>query len=278
MKNNTCFDNIYSFVFVTICILMLVVSGVLIMEYLFLQEQAQRLVLLQDEYHTYIQAYREWWEATYGNEGLKDHFNVVNRDMTYLRDCAISFGQKNNIPAVLGLAHNWYVCPWEYAPTLAQQQPKAKKRSLRNRRTGGPTGQYHGISLRWPIEQSQFWISSPFGPRKKKDGSWAFHYGIDMAALKGTVVHACAPGVVIETSYALHGYGKSIVLKHDTQYRTRYAHLNTILVQRGQKILAGDPIGRVGDTGSVRGINASHLHLEVLDPFGKRINPRYILR
>ena len=61
--------------------------------------------------------------------------------------------------------------------------------------------QYRSFTLSWPIDRSQFWLSSKFGPRKKKnDKAWGFHHGIDLAAFKGTAVHAAAKGIVIETS------------------------------------------------------------------------------
>ncbi len=127
----------------------------------------------------------------------------------------------------------------------------------------------------WPIERSKFWLSSLFGPRKKPKG---FHNGIDMAALKRTPVKAAAAGVVDQVYEDPVGYGKTIVIKHDNTYKTRYAHLDSMLVKVGQSVQAGMLIGRVGDTGNVRkqGRDASHLHFEVYE-LGKRVNPLYFL-
>jgi len=133
------------------------------------------------------------------------------------------------------------------------------------------------INISWPLERSSFWISSYFGPRKKPGGGTKFHYGIDMAALKGTPVYAAAGGDIIEADYA-RGYGNTIVVKHSATYQTRYAHLHKILVEVGKKVKKGDCIGQVGDTGSVRksGSDASHLHFEVYAA-GKKVNPmRYL--
>lgn len=281
MNDTNYFSSLQALLYMSI-VGMIIVAGFLITEYVFFKEQAARLLLLQDEYQTYIQAYREWWETQHpGSVGKQSDgvsFNVVNRDIAYLKECAASFGKEHNIPAVLGIIQDWYVNPGEWV-ARPEKKPQLKRagRSFKQPVTG--TFYNRDLSMRWPIERSLFWISSPFGPRKKKDGSWGFHYGIDMAALKGTLVHACAQGVVVETSYSPYGYGKSVVLLHEKKYRTRYAHLDTILVQEGQRVRMGDTIGRVGDSGAVRGKrDASHLHLEVLDPFGKRINPRYILK
>ena len=127
----------------------------------------------------------------------------------------------------------------------------------------------------WPIERSKFWLSSLFGPRKKPKG---FHHGIDMAALKRTPVKAAAAGVVDQVYEDPVGYGKTIVIKHDDTYKTRYAHLDSMLVKVGRQVQAGTLIGRVGDTGNVhkQGRDASHLHFEVYE-LGKRVNPLYFL-
>jgi murein DD-endopeptidase MepM/ murein hydrolase activator NlpD len=130
----------------------------------------------------------------------------------------------------------------------------------------------------WPIDRSRFWLSSFFGPRRKKNGTMGFHYGIDMAALKGTSVMAAAPGTVVEARYDA-GYGNTIVLAHNGKYKTRYAHLDSIFVKVGQRVQRGSLIGTVGNTGYVRsafGKDPSHLHFE-LYMFGKKVNPMHFL-
>ena len=74
------------------------------------------------------------------------------------------------------------------------------------------------------------------------------------------------------------GYGNMIVIEHNSKYRTRYAHLDKILVRIGTKVAQNDRIGKVGDTGFIRkkGRDGSHLHFEVL-AFGKQMNPLYVL-
>ena len=63
-----------------------------------------------------------------------------------------------------------------------------------------------------------------------------------------------------------------------SKYRTRYAHLDKILVKVGKKVSQNQCIGKVGDTGFIRkkGRDGSHLHFEVL-AFGKQMNPLYVL-
>lgn len=136
-------------------------------------------------------------------------------------------------------------------------------------------------SFVWPIERSSFWLSSKFGSRKKDNGSWGYHYGIDMAAPKGTPVMTAASGFIIEACYSTKGYGKTVVVVHNNKnYQTRYAHLDAVYVKVGQKVKQGMCIGAVGDTGFVRGENggknAYHLHFEVKKN-GEHIDPLCVL-
>jgi murein DD-endopeptidase MepM/ murein hydrolase activator NlpD len=117
-------------------------------------------------------------------------------------------------------------------------------------------------------------MSSPFGPRKNPNGSYGFHTGIDLAAVRGTPVKAATSGVVLQAG-CYKGYGNMVLLKHDYNVKTRYAHLSKIDVSVGQSVDRGDIIGRVGNTGHVRrrrGRDGSHLHFEVYVA-GKRVNP-----
>jgi murein DD-endopeptidase MepM/ murein hydrolase activator NlpD len=99
------------------------------------------------------------------------------------------------------------------------------------------------------------------------------HYGVDFAAPKGTPVKSVAPGIILNTTNSNIGFGKCILIKHDNNIITRYAHLSKILVKIGQKVETGKIIGLVGATGNTRGINdPSHLHLELFID-GIRYNP-----
>jgi septal ring factor EnvC (AmiA/AmiB activator) len=129
------------------------------------------------------------------------------------------------------------------------------------------------LLLHWPIDRHEFWLSSPFGMRRRPGGGYSFHYGLDMAAVKGCLVHAAADGVVIEAKRS-GGYGNMVIIAHNQKYKTRYAHLDSIGVRVGRHVQEGQVIGRVGDTGRVRksGRDASHLHFEVIS-YGKHVNP-----
>jgi murein DD-endopeptidase MepM/ murein hydrolase activator NlpD len=93
-----------------------------------------------------------------------------------------------------------------------------------------------------------------FGPRGTR-----MHTGVDFPAPTGTPVLAARAGVVTVTRW-LHGYGNTVALKHTLGVSTVYAHLSAILVKPGDRVAAGQPIARVGASGSATG---PHLHFEV---------------
>ncbi|MGQ0546548.1 MAG: M23 family metallopeptidase, partial [Betaproteobacteria bacterium] len=111
--------------------------------------------------------------------------------------------------------------------------------------------------LRSPLEFSR--VTSGFGRRLHPlFRTWRAHDGIDYAAPTGTRVRAVGDGVV-EFAGLKGGYGKVVILRHQGQYSTVYAHLSRIAVQRGMRVAQNDTIGAVGQTGWATG---PHLHYE----------------
>ena len=95
-----------------------------------------------------------------------------------------------------------------------------------------------------------------------------FHAGMDFSANIGTPVYATGDGVVKKVGWQ-SGYGKIIIINHGFGYETWYAHLNKYNVRVGQKVVRGEVIGEVGNTGKSTG---PHLHYEV-HVKGKVVNP-----
>jgi murein DD-endopeptidase MepM/ murein hydrolase activator NlpD len=112
-----------------------------------------------------------------------------------------------------------------------------------------------------PVEGAR--LSSVFGRRTHPVfGNVRMHTGVDFAAARGTPVQATAPGRVSFIGWR-GGYGRVVEIAHGSDTMTRYAHLSAVpegLLQ-GQRVAAGDVIGRVGATGTATGPN---LHYEVL--------------
>lgn len=123
----------------------------------------------------------------------------------------------------------------------------------------------------WPTKG---WVSSEFGTRVSPfTNQKEFHQGLDISTRKGTPILAPADGMVSEVG-SNYGYGKIIALKHGYGLKTRYAHLDKILVKNGEHVKRGQTIALVGSTGRTTG---PHLHYEV-HLNGVPVNPlRYIL-
>lgn len=87
------------------------------------------------------------------------------------------------------------------------------------------------------------------------------HYGVDFAAPRGTPVRAVGDGIIAEAGWN-GGYGKAIDIKHDSNFLSRYAHLDGFAegIQPGVAVTKGQTIGFVGSTGRATG---PHLHFEL---------------
>lgn len=97
-----------------------------------------------------------------------------------------------------------------------------------------------------------------------------FHKGIDFTAPKGTPIQATGDGKVKKISKKKRGgYGYSVTIDHGYGYETLYAHMEKIMVKKGDKVTKGQQIGTVGNTGLS---TAPHCHYEVIKN-GKSVNP-----
>ena len=94
------------------------------------------------------------------------------------------------------------------------------------------------------------------------------HAGIDFTAPKGTPIQATGNGKII-TAKRSPSYGRYVVVRHNDEYETLYAHMDKILVKKGQIVKRGEQIGTVGNTGRS---TAPHLHYEVHQK-GRPVNP-----
>ena len=85
------------------------------------------------------------------------------------------------------------------------------------------------------------------------------HEGMDISAPRDTPIFAAAKGRVIEAGW-MAGYGLAVEIDHGFGITTLYGHASRLIVQKGQEVLRGDMIARVGSTGIS---TSSHLHYEV---------------
>ncbi|MEE2920568.1 MAG: peptidoglycan DD-metalloendopeptidase family protein [Pseudomonadota bacterium] len=119
-----------------------------------------------------------------------------------------------------------------------------------------------------------FRYTSPYGLRVDpfiKRPRW--HNGIDVAAYGGAPIIASGPGKV-SFAGARSGYGRVVEIDHGYGFKSRYGHLRSITVSKGDTVEVGDLVGKMGTTGRSTGY---HLHFEVLFN-GKAYDPVKFLK
>ena len=148
------------------------------------------------------------------------------------------------------------------AVEAAQAKENAAKQEQRN------ASRSNYLVLQNPVQGGR--VSSGLGARNAPTaGASRNHRGIDIAAPAGTPVSAGASGVVISAG-RLGGLGNAVVVDYGGGTIAKYGHLSQIIAQRGQRVSAGEVIGKVGSTGVSTG---NHLHYEV-STNGKTVDPR----
>ena len=131
-----------------------------------------------------------------------------------------------------------------------------------------------GFDVRWPFA-SPSPVSSGFGPRKAPCGGCSSnHRGLDFNPGNGTQIQAIAGGVVRSAVSSDSGLGVHVVIEHEidgAEVTSTYAHMQfgSLTLRKGQVVAAGDPVGRVGNTGASTG---AHLHFEIAVG-GQQVDP-----
>ena len=123
--------------------------------------------------------------------------------------------------------------------------------------------------MRTPLDGAR--ITSNFGKRKHPIlGYTKMHKGVDFGASRNTPVYAAGDGIV-EYAKRNGGYGNYIRIRHNSDYKTAYAHLARFakFIKKGKRVKQGEVIGYVGTTGRSTG---PHLHYEIIFR-GKQVNP-----
>jgi lipoprotein NlpD len=92
--------------------------------------------------------------------------------------------------------------------------------------------------------------------------------GLDIGGKRGDSVVAAAPGTVVYAGSGLVGYGKMLIVRHDDNYISAYAHNDRFLVKEGDRVTAGQMVAVMGSTGTDR----EKLHFEIRER-GKPVDP-----
>lgn len=101
----------------------------------------------------------------------------------------------------------------------------------------------------------------------------AWHPGIDIATGLGMPIHSITDGEVSEVGRDIFGLGNFVVISHENEFKSTYAHLGKIYVKKGQKVSSDNTLGEVGLTGHTSG---PHTHLEITRN-GEYVNPQNLL-
>ena len=117
----------------------------------------------------------------------------------------------------------------------------------------------------WPLEGE---ILFGFGKQSGKR-----HQGLDIKASEGTPIRSIYDGTVTYSGNKLRGYGNMVLIKHNEDYSSVYAHNRINLVREGESIKKGQVIAEAGATGWAE---VTHLHFEIRER-GKAVNPVFYL-
>ena len=117
-----------------------------------------------------------------------------------------------------------------------------------------------GIAWMWPVRGS---VIRNFSSANK---------GLDIAGSRGQSVSAAADGQVVYSGNALRGYGNLVIINHNNEFLSAYAHNDMLLVKEGQRVKRGQVIAKMGSTDASRVM----LHFEIRYR-GNSVNPRKYL-
>ncbi|WP_210215648.1 peptidoglycan DD-metalloendopeptidase family protein [Mongoliimonas terrestris] len=138
------------------------------------------------------------------------------------------------------------------APPVQQQAAVQPTKPREVEQSGGVESAKAG-NFRWPVRGR---VISGFGAK----ASGERNDGINIEVPEGTPIKAAEGGTVIYAGNELKGYGNLVLVKHPNGFVSAYAHASEILVQRGDTVMRGQTLGKVGATGSV---NRPQLHFEI---------------
>lgn len=210
----------------------------------------------------------EWHEGD-GLNGVSNFFGVTPEDI-------INWPGNNLNPEAIGdyahpniTAGTRLVVPGGEREFISYSAPFISRENPASAKLFGPgyCGQvvdgYIGSStFVWPTTQ-QYLSGYDYDPSTN-------HWGIDIAGQTGNPVYATDSGVVVYSGLNNSGYGLVVIIDHGNGYQSLYAHLSQINAGCGASVSQGAVIGALGSTGRSTG---PHLHFEIMDAGGNRINP-----
>ena len=146
------------------------------------------------------------------------------------------------------------------AQTSVTAAPAAVNEAAPVKYVSGKTASVSGVSWMWPAKGS---VIRNFSSSNK---------GIDIAGTRGQNINAAAAGQVVYSGNALRGYGNLVIINHNNEFLSAYAHNDMLLVKEGQNVKRGQVIAKMGSTDASRVM----LHFEIRYK-GNSVNPRNYL-
>jgi len=145
-------------------------------------------------------------------------------------------------------------------PVIQKPLAKHKTRIIGAQLDEKPIGK-----IRWSWPASSHQVINNFSAEN-------LNKGIDISGKPGAPVLAAAAGKVVYSGNGLRGYGNLLIIKHNAEFLSAYAHNQKLLVRAGQTVQAGEMIARMGDTEAKRIM----LHFEIRKA-GKPVDPLHYL-
>lgn len=138
----------------------------------------------------------------------------------------------------------------EQAPSQADAGTSVAGEPASEQRSGRTYTPVDDVPWQWPVEGE---VVGQFG-----DGE-SITAGIDIAGQKGQPVKAAGPGIVVYAGSGVRGYGNLILLKHNDQFLSAYAHNDSLMVKENDVVEAGETIATMGNSDA----EDTRLHFEV---------------
>ncbi len=144
-----------------------------------------------------------------------------------------------------------YTAPSSSQPSYTPPASTQSSSSSSSRKATSSTSASSGsIRWQWPASGKVIETFSASGTVNK---------GIDIAGREGEAVKAAAAGSVVYAGTGLLGYGKLVIIKHNEQFLSAYAHNRILLVKEGDVVKAGEKIAEIGSSGTQK----TKLHFEI---------------
>lgn len=150
-----------------------------------------------------------------------------------------------------------------YKPNFTKSKEDSILRAKMQKESAGGSNTVPGFSIDFFFPPVGGTVSQSFNPVND-------HFGVDVVTTADEPIKACLDGTVIMAGW-VPGEGNIIVIQHNNQFTSIYKHCSVLLKSQGDKVVIGDPIGIVGNTGE--NTSGPHLHFELWQN-GTALNPQ----